>query len=463
MSYSFYWDCTLPIKNIKDIVNINIVPQTTSFDEGDYLSVRGYVAIDGEYVSHSGVQYLFNERIPLDISLPKEGRTGKIETDISNFDYSIYDNDKLYLNLNLTIEGYDLRKDKQKLAYDLAAEGDEEEIAPISVLEEESIHKEAIKAGLNKPQKEEVELGYATTEEIHQNAFIATTVENYLDFDNEVLSGSNVQESLCEDKTLEVEDETKRKDKQVLKPAVIETPKSVVVETPKLAVVETPVAVEVAKPAPKPVVTPLQKPTASDMEDLFGANTATLVTPQVAKPVVKETTAVLEEEVLPFPVKSDKKVVETTSKSVTPKSKIFDLLYDLEEPAVVETVVEKTPVVVETVVEKAPVVVETVVEKAPVVVEKVVEKKPTVVQSVELETTEEDEEVEVEVTPTTVYSHFADGESLMKIVFIQEEEVTVTQLAHKYDVPVECIYNYELINGPLMQGDRVMINYGKQN
>lgn len=33
MSYSFNWDCTLPISNIEDIVSINIVPQTKAYDE----------------------------------------------------------------------------------------------------------------------------------------------------------------------------------------------------------------------------------------------------------------------------------------------------------------------------------------------------------------------------------------------------------------------------------------------
>ena len=47
MSYSFNWDCTLPISNIEDIVSINIVPQTKAYDEGDYLSLRGQVLIDG--------------------------------------------------------------------------------------------------------------------------------------------------------------------------------------------------------------------------------------------------------------------------------------------------------------------------------------------------------------------------------------------------------------------------------
>ena len=48
MSYSFNWECTLPISNIQDIVSINIVPNTSAYDEGDYLSVRGQILIDGE-------------------------------------------------------------------------------------------------------------------------------------------------------------------------------------------------------------------------------------------------------------------------------------------------------------------------------------------------------------------------------------------------------------------------------
>ncbi len=111
MSYSFYWDCALPISNIRDIVNINIVPSTNAVNEGDYISVRGYVGIDGEYISLSGVQYLFSERVPLDITLPSEGCVGEIRTDVSNFDYTIQSSNQLHLTLNLTIHGYEVRMD----------------------------------------------------------------------------------------------------------------------------------------------------------------------------------------------------------------------------------------------------------------------------------------------------------------------------------------------------------------
>ena len=70
MSYSFNWDCTLPIENIHDIVSINIVPETKAYNEGDYLSIRGHILIEGEYVSSVGNQSDFSESIPLDITLP---------------------------------------------------------------------------------------------------------------------------------------------------------------------------------------------------------------------------------------------------------------------------------------------------------------------------------------------------------------------------------------------------------
>ena len=107
MSYSFNWECTLPISNIQDIVSINIVPNTSAYDEGDYLSVRGQILIDGEYTTTYGTQSTFSEYIPIDITLPNNGRGGEITSDITNFDYDVKDGNNLFLTLNLNLEGYD--------------------------------------------------------------------------------------------------------------------------------------------------------------------------------------------------------------------------------------------------------------------------------------------------------------------------------------------------------------------
>ena len=104
MSYSFNWDCTLPINNIADIVSLNIVPSTKAHDEGDYLSLRGDVSIDGEYLTTEGTQKTFTEHIPLDITLTNSGKKGDINADITNFDYDVKGDNSLALSLNLTLE-----------------------------------------------------------------------------------------------------------------------------------------------------------------------------------------------------------------------------------------------------------------------------------------------------------------------------------------------------------------------
>ena len=126
MSYSFNWDCTLPIKNIEDIVSINIVPETNVYDEGDYLSLRGQVCIDGEYVSSTKEQFLFNECIPLDITLPNNDRTTNIKIDVENFDYTIEDGNRLCLNIRLCIAGYNLDSTPTLIEPDEEDEGQEQ-------------------------------------------------------------------------------------------------------------------------------------------------------------------------------------------------------------------------------------------------------------------------------------------------------------------------------------------------
>ena len=61
----------------------------------------------------------------------------------------------------------------------------------------------------------------------------------------------------------------------------------------------------------------------------------------------------------------------------------------------------------------------------------------------------------------SVANQFLDGESILKIIFVQEEETTISNICTKYNVPEKSIYNKEQLNSPLKCGDRVMINYGK--
>ena len=61
----------------------------------------------------------------------------------------------------------------------------------------------------------------------------------------------------------------------------------------------------------------------------------------------------------------------------------------------------------------------------------------------------------------SIANQFSDGESILKIIFVQEEETTITNICTKYGVSEKEIYNKDELATPLRCGDRVMINYGK--
>lgn len=108
MSYSFSWDCTLPINNIQDILSINIVPETKNYNEGNYLSLRGKIAVDGEYVANDQSRHPFREDIPLDIILPNNGRSKDIRAEVTNFDYEVKNGKVLFLKVDLVLKGYEV-------------------------------------------------------------------------------------------------------------------------------------------------------------------------------------------------------------------------------------------------------------------------------------------------------------------------------------------------------------------
>ena len=521
MSYSFNWDYTLPIENIHDIVSINIVPETKAYNEGDYLSIRGHILIEGEYVSSVGNQSDFSESIPLDITLPNTGRHGDIKVDVTNFDYEIEDDEKLCLELNLNIAGYDL--DSIPSLVEEVVETPAEQ-APVLFTKEASI---------SHPNLVEEE-----DDDHHQSAFIDTDDVDYLDFDDMAMPSNQEAIELVEDDDDDRKEKLTDKIKQLItsQPSipsqpVVEEVEEVIVEEPveevvvplqpEEVVVEVEPVVEEVKPVakPKPVmpiptlspvveesveevivqsepeevvvevepvveeVKPVAKPkpvmpipTLSPVveglvEEVIVQSEPEEVVVEVEpvveeiKPVVQpkpvmpiptvspvveesveeivievEPDIVEEEEILPFPLKKTS-IVEEEPVKTADKSDIFDMLYELdeEEPEVIE--IEEAPVVEEEVVTQSIVTPQPVVS-APTV-EPVIEQSQTAV-----------------AYDDSIANQFADGESIIKIVFVQEEETTLTDLCTKYSVTEENIYNCENLTSTLCQGDRVMINYG---
>ena len=224
-----------------------------------------------------------------------------------------------------------------------------------------------------------------------------------------------------------------------LSPVVEELVEEVIVQSePEEVVVEVEPVIEEIKPVakPKPVMPiPTVSPVVEELvEEVIVQSEPEEVVVEVEPDIVEE------EEILPFPLKKTS-IVEEEPVKIADKSDIFDMLYELdeEEPEVIE--IEEAPVVEEEVVTQS------IVKPQPIVsaptVEPVIEQSQTAV-----------------AYDDSIANQFADGESIIKIVFVQEEETTLTDLCTKYSVTEENIYNCENLTSTLCQGDRVMINYG---
>ncbi|MCL1949230.1 MAG: hypothetical protein FWF59_05820 [Turicibacter sp.] len=113
MSYSFSWDCTLPISNIHDIVSINIEPETKNYNEGNYLSLRGKIAVKGTYVTNDRSTHPFSEDIPLDIILPNNGKSQNIRPELESYECEVKNGKELFLKVNLILQGYEFSHGSQ--------------------------------------------------------------------------------------------------------------------------------------------------------------------------------------------------------------------------------------------------------------------------------------------------------------------------------------------------------------
>ena len=389
MSYSFNLDYSLPIHNIRDIVNINIVPSTSVVNEGQYVNIQGYMAIDGEYVAMNGVQYLFNERLPIDITMPSEGCVGEISTDVLNFDYTIQSNMQLELNLNLAINGYEDR-------FETTGAVDEIEY----LVETQGVDIE-----------EDIDLGVMNEE------------DDINRLDNQPLS---VEPVLVEDPIL----------MPVIENEVVELVEG---EMPSATVLED------------DVVAPLEGVQVEAVEANF--ETVTLETPAVEVEVTPTVENVVIENVNVenvFPFVSQPTVQPTIT--AEKKSKIFDMLYELDKEAEEVEMLSKQA---NEELEVDEIVIDTPLET--VEVNETVDVTDDIVDIMETP-------VQVGVTEEIkdVFGHFSDGESKIKIVFIQDEMITIDELSDRYSVEKACIEGLNSQDTDVFRShERVMIRYGR--
>ncbi|MTK94883.1 hypothetical protein GMB00_08425 [Turicibacter sanguinis] len=469
MSYSFNWDCTLPIKNIEDIVSINIVPETNVYDEGDYLSLRGQVCIDGEYVSSTKEQFLFNECIPLDITLPNNDRTTNIKIDVENFDYTIEDGNRLCLNIRLCIAGYNLDSTPTLIEPDEEDEGQEQPpviftkeaiFSPKSVAsnDDEDLdyldfddvampsHQEAVELVDEEPVKKDAALPKPFLSEVARKEIAVNQVQNdgEEEGETEIFTESNDEfvpvvggdveavapiEEVGEEPDLVIEGEVVEELEPVIEAEVVEELEPEIEEEvveDRDPVIEVEVVEEL-----EPVV---EAEVVEELEPVVEAEVVEELEPVIEADVVEELEPVVEQ------LSDSGAFVEQASRKETLTDKIKQILN--KEPVVVEKKSEPVPTtpateVVEEVVPVKEEVVKEVEEIQVPVEQKVVEQVATIEQTIQQPISQSTgwEEVISEQTMPTKYH------PVMPIPVVQEE---VTE-------PKEMIEEEEILPYPLKQ------------
>ena len=201
------------------------------------------------------------------------------------------------------------------------------------------------------------------------------------------------------------------------------------------------------------------------------------LTDKIKKVIEKQSTNIKESKT---PETVVEKVIEPVVEEVVEEVKVEEVVEPVVEKVVEEVKVENVEPVVEEVVEEVKVekVHHKPVPEIPVVHQSVIEEETTAETEPQQTETgyDEAELVEVaekieELTPAapvsvvknedSIANQFSDGESVLKVIFVQEEETTITNICTKYGVSEKEIYNKEELATPLRCGDRVMINYGK--
>lgn len=433
MSYSFSWDCTLPITNIQDIISINIVPETRTFDEGNYLSLKGEIAIDGEYFDMMDVRRDFSENIPMDIILPNNGQRGAISTEVTNFDYEVKGGKILFLKVDLVLNGY--------------------EINPSAVLQPEA----ASNYGRTLEDMDPLE--------IHETVLESTEDESLLDPGRHE---HKMVKKVMEKAAPLVKEAVIAKVEEKVKPIIEQVKEQVMPSVPVEAAVEEP-SVEMAELPVNPVEVPAVE---MDVQpDDFGDYTqyehpqqpvqmasvpAPVIQTPVATPVAQVPAAVMpeavqpvpapalepetceEEEMLPFNFKKAEipVVQEMPPVSQPVKSNIFDMLSHLD--------VEYAP---------EPVVEEETAETADChpcgeipVIEPPQEKqfKPS----------------NFSFGGESVAKQFSDGASVVKVLFVTSE-MSIAHFCDQHAIAPNHIFNLEELEDELKCGDRVVVKYGR--
>lgn len=151
MSYKFNIDHSIPISDLHDMISIDIYPETRSIINGPNIEIHGYLTFVGSYLTNTLGEAGFEGSMPIDITLPYRGGSAEISPEISAFDYSINENDSLFLGLEINLSGYEYSEERPSVMDALIEPYEEIEEEYIEEFEEFSEYPQINEESLQQP------------------------------------------------------------------------------------------------------------------------------------------------------------------------------------------------------------------------------------------------------------------------------------------------------------------------
>ena len=421
MSYKFNLDHTLAIADIHDMITIDIKPETRCSVTGGDVEIHGYLTFRGSYLTPELGEAPFEGSVPLDITLPYLGGVPDIRPEVVAFDYLVDNKKSLTLNLEIALKGYVVADDK-----DVVLDAWVEPIVDEPVYEE-VVYEEAV--------IEPFDFSTPSTEEIVMQASEVQTpqmLEEAYPFYQEAVPIFEDEPFIQEEIVVRVEPSVTETEELVMEvvPQEEEVFEEEIPYSPLIDLEERTVDIEAVEFEHYEVPEPTSEPVAE-----VEIPQAPVQEAPISEEVFEEIEVPLERE---KPKMSDSAMALMDELFAMKRGKAFK--EQMLEPGLSQAEVEIEPVL----------------EPEKLADTQVVDSEEMSADSVE------NVPVEANVhSDNSVARQFADGETTIKMVYVEEETDTLGGVLERYMATLDDVWNLSELADGVSIGDCVMLRYEK--
>jgi len=416
MSYKFNLDHTLAIADIHDMITIDIKPETRCSITGGDVEIHGYLTFRGSYLTPELGEAPFEGSVPLDITLPYLGGAPDIRPEVVSFDYRVENKKSLTLNLEVALKGY-AEDDNRDAVMD----------AWIDPIVDEPVYEEAV---------------------IEPFDFNITPVEVVVEQDEE--EQSRHEEELVEE--VQVQEEELVVEEVRIAELQIEEAASEIVEPDALVEIQRNFEVQDT----------FEPQTSFETEEaVFEEEIPYSPLVEITEPLVEieevrfDPIEMPEVEVIEEPVPVEEVAVEREAPKMSESaSALMDELFAMKRGTAFKKQMREEEAVAtrEEGVEAEVIEEEQAVEVAPA------SSPDSVITSEDSVATPEDS---VATPENSVARQFADGETTIKMIYVEDEEDTLGGVLERYTATLDDVWNLEELADGVSVGDCVMLRYEK--